>query len=139
MKIKILSLFVFLICSCKEKEPITASGPGQTFCYKSFDLNHNLIVQGWLEIKFEDSGKISGTWNLQKLDNTENIGPQVGTGELVGGIINKDSIWIELNPQYKDNNLQLCGKYRSPSITGKWLWISFIGITNQGYFYAELK
>jgi hypothetical protein len=139
MKIKIVLIFMIFICSCGNKDSITASKAEQTFYYKSYDLNHNLIVHGWLEIKFSNSDEISGTWNLQKVGNPEDIGPQVGTGELIGGLTNKDSIWIELNPEYIDNNLQLCGKYKISTITGKWIWSSYAGITNQGYFNAVLK
>ena len=128
-----------LICSCKDNHPNAPYGCGQTFYYKSYDFKHHLIVQGRLEITFSDSDEISGTWNLQKLGNPQNIGPQSGTGELVGGLINKDSIWIELNPQFKDNNLQLRATYTKTVITGKWLWITYIGITNQGYFNATLN
>lgn len=139
MKIKIVSLLIMLICSCNDNHPNAPYGAGQTFYYKSYDLNHHLIAQGVIKIKFNNSDEISGTWNLQKIGNPQNIGPQSGTGELVGDLINKDSIWIELNPQFKDNNLQLLAKYTRTVLTGKWLWITYAGITNQGYFNATLN
>ena len=72
----------------------------------------------------------------EKVGNPKNVGPQIGEGNLVGGLITPDSILIELNPQYSDNNLQLSGSYSNNLIKGKWMWISFIGLTNEGTFEA---
>ena len=150
MKITIFLLFVFFIGCSTNKDNITesisesedyiaGSVPAGAFTYKAFNSNGNLIINGWLKIEFIDSDKISGKWNFQKVGNPKDIGPHVGEGNLIGGRINQDSIWIELNPQFKDNNLQLHGKYTSAVFSGQWLWISLIGITNQGYFEAEMK
>jgi hypothetical protein len=63
------------------------------------------------------------------------IGPQVGEGSLIGSIINS-SISIELNPQFRDNNLGLAGTINDNIIEGKWYWSSFPGLTNWGTFKA---
>ena len=134
----LLILLIWFSCS-KNTDPIIEPDANRSYYYQSFDSDNNLVVTGWLKIEFNNEDEISGTWNFQKIGNPENIGPQTGEGDLVGGRINQDSIWIELNPQFIDNNLQLIGKYTPNQFKGKWLWISLVGITNQGYFEAISK
>ena len=83
-----------------------------------------------------DSVTIEGSWLLEKLINRDDLGPQFGEGELIGRI--KDSsIWMELNPQFRDHNLGLIGTISDSHIDGKWYWVSFPGVTNWGTFKAE--
>lgn len=51
--------------------------------------------------------------------NPQGIGPQVGSGELIGSIAN-ERIRFELNPQYRDNNLQLIGTIEDNKYRGVW-------------------
>jgi len=46
-------------------------------------------------------------------------------------------LWIELNSQYKDNNLQLIGTLENSSYNGIWAWILFPEITGEGTFKAD--
>lgn len=113
-------------------------GPAGAFAYTSFDESGTLIVTGWLNINLTDPDSITGEWHLQKIGNPENIGPQVGTGALIGGSY-ENQLWIELNPQFRDNNLQLVGTLRDQTLSGEWFWISFPGVTGQGTFEAVRK
>jgi hypothetical protein len=67
--------------------------------------------------------------------NPQDIGPQTGDGTLVGGFHN-GKLWVELNPQFRDNNLQLTGTLVGNRYSGEWAWISFVGITSTGTFEA---
>ena len=62
--------------------------------------------------------------------------PEVGEKSGPIGGVGEDEIWVELNPQYRDNNLQLRGTLDDNRYAGEWMWISFVGITNQGTFEA---
>jgi hypothetical protein len=86
-------------------------------------------------MNFQDSSSISGELHFEKIGNPNNIGPQVGSGELVGGV-DQYGIWINLNPQFIDHNLLLTGTIKNHTYSGEWVWISFIGPTNHGTFEA---
>jgi hypothetical protein len=103
--------------------------------YTSYDSSGIPIVAGWLTMNFSDSATISGEWHFEPIDNPKNIGPQTGDGNLVGGVHN-GQVWVELNPQFRDNNLQLSGTFEGNRYSGQWMWISFIGPTSQGRFEA---
>jgi hypothetical protein len=113
------------------------SPPAGSFRYTSYDSTGIAIVNGWFTMNFKDS-TIAGEWHFKPINNPQNIGPQTGDGNLVGGIRNGE-IWIELNPQFRDNNLSLIGTLQGDRYSGQWAWISFIGITNQGTFEAIRK
>ena len=130
-------LIPLLFLSCLQKDNILSADIEGYYSYVSFDKNGNVIVEGWLTINFKDSTNFSGKWDFKKVGDPEDIGPQVGSGDHMGGLIGNDSLWIELNPQFRDNNLLLIGKFKDNKIEGTWQWISFIGPTNEGEFRAE--
>jgi hypothetical protein len=121
--------------SCNQS---TDSNPGSSFRYTSYDSSGTPLVTGWLTMNFSDSVTISGEWHFKPINNPKNIGPQTGDGNLVGGFRN-EQVWIELNPQFRDNNLQLSGTFHGDRYSGQWMWISFVGITNAGSFEAIKK
>ncbi|MCH7612087.1 MAG: hypothetical protein IIB95_12420 [Candidatus Marinimicrobia bacterium] len=125
------------IPSCKNNSDDTSVGPIPTgaYQYKSYDTTGVAIVKGWLTLNYEDSLHITGEWHLEKIGNPQNIGPQVGSGNLIGGI-DQGRVWVELNPQYADNNLQLIGIIEDGYYEGEWIWLSIVGITNRGSFEA---
>jgi hypothetical protein len=118
-------------CSQTATEPI----PAGAYSYESYNNNGVAIVGGWFTMSLSDTGTISGEWHFKAIGTPENIGPQTGDGTLIGGM-DKGRVWIELNPQFRDNNLQLDGKIDGNRYSGKWVWISFVGVANQGTFEA---
>ena len=132
----ILSLFV----SCEKDKSSIGFEPDLEgrFTYQSFDSLGNLIVNGWLEIKFIDSIRVEGLWHLNNLSNRTDIGFQDGEGELIGNIENS-SIILNLNPQYADHNVYLNGMIKEDLFEGQWIWTTFIGPTNWGLFKAVKK
>jgi hypothetical protein len=126
-------LVIALPSGCDQLVDPTPSG---TYRYSSFDSSGTLLVQGWFTMDVADSDSVTGEWHFTAVGSPQRIGPQTGDGRLVGGI--RDSIlWIELQPQFRDNNLELAGKLAGDRYTGTWTWISFIGPTNSGRFEAE--
>ena len=114
------------------------SAPPGAFNYRSYDSSGVPIVSGWFTLVNSDSSHVTGEWHLKATGSGERIGPQTGTGKLVGGI-NGEKFWIELNPQVRNNNLQLNGVFSRDSLAGQWTWINNEGIVNQGRFYAVRK
>jgi len=139
MKILLILLTVNLIIiinSCLFN--VDDSGISGTYFYTAYDYTGIIVAKGQIELDFQDSTKISGEWDIHRVGNADNIGPQIGSGRLEG-FFEQNELVIELNPQYADNNLQLIGKYEYSYLRGRWIYISFIGITNQGTFEAEKK
>ncbi len=112
--------------------------PAGAYAYTGFDSTGVKIVTGWIKIVFEDSTHISGEWELDKIGNPQKIGPQIGSGNIVGNIVN-DQLHLNLNPQYVDNNVFLTCPYNDQKLIGRWSYTGFPGVINYGSFIAEKK
>jgi len=140
---RIILLFIFLFftsiyfCSKVGSTQEFEQYPPGSYSYQSHDSIGTLIARGWLEIEFVDS-LVIGSWNIQNLSGRDNIGPQQGKGELQGEIT-ESTIIIDLNPQFRDNNLILKGKILNNEYHGTWQWVSFVGVSNWGTFVATQK
>jgi hypothetical protein len=130
-------LVVSLLVSCEDGGSGTGveSVPSGAYHYTSYDTNGVAVVGGWLTITYQDSSHITGEWRLYKIGDPQGIGPQSGSGKLVGSFY-EGKLIIELNPQFRDNNLQLVGSLQQGYYRGEWIWISFVGITGKGTFEA---
>jgi hypothetical protein len=106
--------------------------------YTAYDSLGSIVAVGTLSFEMKDSTNITGVWEIKKVGDPQNIGPQVGKGELVGGL-SDGTLWIELNPEFRDNNVFLQGKLEKNKYNGKWFYSSFIGLTNWGTFEAEMQ
>jgi hypothetical protein len=139
MKIRVftISLLLCILCSCEKDNSSIGFEPGPpgSFSYLPYDSLGTPVVIGWLTFEMSDSLTIEGSWLLKKLINRDDLGPQFGEGELIGRI-EDSSIWMELNPQFRDHNLGLIGTISDTRIDGKWYWVSFPGLTNWGTFKA---
>ncbi len=112
--------------------------PAGAFAYTGYDSTGVKIVQGWIKIVFDDSTAISGEWELDKIGDPQNIGPQVGSGTLMGNLEN-NQLFLNLNPDYVDNNVFLICSYDDQQLAGKWNYSGLPGIINYGTFIAERK
>jgi len=131
----IISLF-FVSFSCNNLVKVTSiETVSGIYNYTGYDKNDILITKGNFNITVKDSTEIIGDWHFEKMNNSQNCGPQYGSGNLVGNITNSQ-IWIGLNPNNADNNIELIGTIEENKFSGNWNYISFIGITNSGKFYA---
>jgi hypothetical protein len=131
----LLGLILFI--DCNQAESILSPENGEFFDYTAFNYSGTTVARGWLFLKLEDN-LIKGEWEIKRVGKVQNIGPQIGSGTLAGGY-KGDSIWVDLQPQMRDNNLLLQGYLRNNTYSGKWIYISFIGPTNNGIFTAEEK
>lgn len=125
---------VLVLCGCATvSDDSTALG---TFRYTGYDQAGTAIVEGWLRLEMQDAVTVSGRWQLQAIGNPQNIGPQVGSGNLGGDLRNGQELTLNLNPQMADNNVFLAGTYTPAEITGTWNWATMLGTVNQGTFRA---
>jgi len=139
MKSVIILFFGFiliLIQSCSD--PLGTESIYGEYNYTGFDSIGVKISQGTLTISISDSSMVDGNWAILPVGNNIEIGPQIGDGQLTGFIKN-DSIFISLNPDIVDNNIQLSGIFLNGEISGKWVWSTFVGITNHGFFTAKKR
>ena len=101
-----------------------------------------LITLFWFGCKRASTDSIpNGAYaygSYDSIGSPQKIGPQTGDGKLVGGI-NGEKVWIELNPEVRNNNLQLNGTLAMGRLSGQWTWITYNGMANQGSFKAVRK
>jgi hypothetical protein len=120
----------------------TAQGPKPLpiadYQYTGYDKNRTKIVEGSLSVTSVESDRIKGKWQLHKVGNPENIGPQIGSGDFEGQIA-QDKVTINLNPNMADNNVNLRGKFDGKSFSGTWSFDGFAPRINQGSFEAKRK
>ena len=131
----IIILCIALSSGCKNDTALNlAQGNPGSFSYTAYDSSGTPLVQGQLLFDIKDS-TIDGSWQLSKIGNAKNTGPQVGSGTLKGTIQNK-TLFINLNPGWADNNVFLVGTIDNKMFQGSWTWSTFIGPTNGGRFEA---
>ena len=128
------SFFVLLLVSCSMKET-TKKFPYGSYSYRSFNITGELIGDGSLYISEVDSNTIQGNWSIRNVKNCNVCGPQFGSGFLKGRI-EKDSIFINLNPNTPQNYVELVGKIENGSLSGEWKWFELIVNSNRGNFRA---
>lgn len=136
---KIISFLILLLIFCvgcnNNDESIGLSG---TYNYSGYNADDVLIISGTLDLNVSDSTHVTGTWQLNQVNDENNVGPQTGTGNLEGGF-NNDVLMLDLNPGWADNNVFLIGKFEAGNFNGAWEYSGFAGAINQGYFTTEKK
>ncbi len=121
-----LSCYV-LACSPRSLSGQKAPFPAGDYQYTSYDKQGNKVVEGRISITSveprrigsEEQIQLKGNWELRKAGNQEKIGPQVGSGDLIGGII-KCELYIDLTPNISDANGNLRGKVEGKRCHGTW-------------------
>jgi hypothetical protein len=127
-------ILLLLVFGC-EKDKSTEPKNTDIYTYSAFDSTGTKVIQGWFEVKVVDPSRIEGSWHLRKLHNVGEFGPQIGDGHLAGYIYN-DSISINLNPDFVDNNIILRGPILDYVTKGEWSWVTIAGVSNKGTYKA---
>ena len=137
-----LSLFVlgFCVSSCSKAKSVPPSAPRplSEYQYTGFDKKGDKIVEGRLAITSREGEHIKCEWRLSKIGNPERIGPQTGTGECIG-LMTEDKLFINLNPNMVDNNVNLKGQVKDGSYSGTWSYDGYAPGINKGTFEAVKK
>jgi hypothetical protein len=120
-----------------------AGGISRTYHYKGFDTNGNVLVEGVITLRVDESIQVKGEWKLQVLDRNKlkELGPQDGSGKITGQL-KGDTIFLNLSPEEFENNVFLDGRVTKGDIfkiTGKWGYYGFAGKLNEGNFEMVRK
>jgi hypothetical protein len=146
MKVLTTYLLVFVLgfyaldCSGKKNG---APQPPKTFPlgeyqYTGYDESGAKIVEGRLSLTSRDGDQLKGTWELKQTGESKRIGPQVGSGDLIGSVQGSE-VALDLNPNMNDNNVNLRGKVEGKRYTGTWSFNGFAGRISSGRFEATAK
>src|SRR5437899_1498622 len=92
-------------CSTPNIIAPTESSPVGDYQYTGYDKKGDKVAEGRLSItlvetrriRAEEVTQLKGNWQLKKVGTQEHIGPQEGSGELIGSL-DKGGIDINLNP-----------------------------------------
>lgn len=109
-----------------------------SFQYSAWDTRGRLAVVGTISLTVHGDTLITGVWDLEwapGADTTEVVGPQIGTGTLVGWLWNSRAYtnWgADLNPQYADNNVFIGGRFGGNEPSTGWSFSGFPGVISQG-------
>ena len=139
MRIAFLFLALLMISACFHK----TSGPEDQFDgnYLAYDQSGNLILQGLLHFTVNEDSTVTGSWEIDWVPGANTslqVGQQIGSGGLVGQIIN-GRLNLDLNPGWADNNVILQGNWSEGEMDGTWRWVTFAGPTTYGRFHLEMN
>lgn len=109
--------------------------------YRGYSPSGEQVLKGSIQLEFHDDTTVTGSWSIAWVagaDTTLAVGPQVGSGALVGSR-RGDTLWIELNPHYADNNVGLRAVATRSGWRGEWMWSGLPGLMSQGRFSATRR
>lgn len=132
----ICALLLCSACSGGPSAPAAMRAGG--FAYSASTPAGDPILNGRISFEFTDDSTVTGTWSItwvEGADTTLEVGPQVGSGLLVG-TRHGDTMMIQLNPNYADNNVGLVAVPTAKGWRGEWEWVAFAGPRSRGPFTA---
>jgi hypothetical protein len=127
-----------LLAACSPEPIAPGLGDGE-FHYRAATSSGRPLLDGRLSLTFPTDSTVAGTWRIRRIAATDSVtpvGPQVGEGTLLG-TRHGDTVTLELNPLYADNNVGLRGVTRSPGLRGDWTWSTITGPRASGPFVAS--
>jgi len=143
-------LLLLLSAGCDEARDLNGSSgvPVGAMSYRSYDDLGRLVVTGWIDFEIPDIQNgpplprdFDGTWSFRALADTDRIGPQSGSGVLVGWFTD-NGVVVELQPAQVDNNVRLVGTLIAGGpapmrYEGDWEWMTLTGVRARGTFRAS--
>jgi len=113
-------------------------GPaGNTYNYRAYDQSNKLVVIGDLVFHQLDTVHVKGSWHMLNVNGAEMTGISEAFGKFEGQL-EADSLYIDLNPQWRDNNVILLGQFKKGIYQGKWQHIGLPGVMSEGRFEATI-
>lgn len=96
---------------------------------------HVDVVSGIVRLQVQDDSSVTGTWELQRVPGTDTsitVGPQLGSGTLQGRR-STNGLWLDLNPDWVDNNVFLALRPPvSSTLSGTWDHSTIVGPVTGG-------
>jgi hypothetical protein len=112
-----------------------------TLAYVAYADSGPRLLEGALAIMGQANQHVSGTWEIHWVagaDTTDDVGPQVGTGDLIGAV--QDTVvLVNLTPTFADNNVELSGCVTASGFAGTWRYIGNAGEIAHGPFTATRR
>ncbi len=110
--------------------------PSGAYAYTAYDSLQQTIITGWFTTIPDSDSTFTGEWHFSNVGPVrDDAGPQLGDGTLEGNQAGQH-ISINLNPGWIDNNITLDGTEAGGTISGRWLFSGYAGVTNSGPFTA---
>lgn len=133
-----------LIVACDNgpaSDPLQLAG-GRQFGYAASTASGAPLLIGSLSLRWSDEGPdggiVVGTWNIgwaPGADTTLKIGPQLGSGQLVG-TVDEGGVLLDLNPGSKFEYVRLSARVAKGAMYGDWEWTQVVGPGSSGNFHA---
>jgi len=137
MRAILLATIAGLLAACRSDPSALEPGKGE-LQYRATTSTGLPLLEGRLSLTLPTDSTVAGTWQIHRTavaDTTIPVGPQVGAGTLIG-TRRGDTLILELNPAYADNNVSLRGVAKSSGLRGDWTWTTLTGPRASGRFAA---
>ena len=138
MRTALLTAALLLACSSDFTVP-AASRLDHALRYTADGPSGAPALAGRLVLSFPEDTTVSGSWVISWVpgaDTTALVGPQVGSGTLVGNRLG-DTLLLQLNPENADHNVGLRAVRTPAGYRGTWEWVTFTGPRTHGEFSAR--
>jgi hypothetical protein len=138
MPMRSILLAPVLLLACSSAPDGRPDRPAGDFLYSAMSATGQPLLTGHLRVAFPTDSTLTGTWTIAWLpgaDTTAPVGPQVGSGVLLGSR-SGDLFVVQLNPTYADNNVALLAVPTTDGYSGQWEWSTLAGPASGGAFLA---
>ena len=138
-------LFGILACARRTTLPPSTTGEGAAavlaaagiWSYRAQNAEGKTVAEGTLTLNRDEASLLSGTWHINPVGETLDIGPQIGDGRLEGYVDQGGTVHINMNPDYADNNVTLAGTVQGDRFEGTWSYATIAGVRSSGPFEAS--
>ena len=129
-------------CSGNAVAPRASLSTDRALRYEAYADQFRLVLVGSLELVVHGDSTVSGSWTIgwaPGVDTTTRVGPQVGSGALLGRVLPDTSVWLDLNPGNADHNVFLRGATTVNGLSGRWGYSGIAGEQEHGRFMARYE
>ncbi len=142
MRTCLAPLFLFATACASGATSFTPSAiRAGAYRYVAEDSAGHRLLEGEITLVALEDSTLQGTWQIRwapGADTTAQVGPQVGSGSIVGGRAG-DHLTFDLNPGWADNNALLLAVGSATGFTGRWEWETITGPRTGGRFSATAE
>ena len=137
MRPLVLLASTLLLAACEGDFASTPDGTEQIWAYTATTPGGVVLVSGTFRV-IAEGRDFKGSWATHLVLPNADVGPQVGTGTLRGSWdIEGQTIGLDLNPGWADNNVFLTGRFVGRDLEGTWVHSTLTGPRVAGEFVAR--